>query len=101
MTWIFEHEFMRNALAAGLLVSIGCGVIGSFVVLNRMVFISAGVAHAAYGGIGLGYFFGFSPVIGAVGFSVVAALGMGAIERRAQQRVDTVIGRPGWRWESC
>lgn len=92
MTWIFEHEFMRNALAAGLLVSIGCGVIGSFVVLNRMVFISAGVAHAAYGGIGLGYFFGFSPVIGAVGFSVVAALGMGAIERRAQQRVDTVIG---------
>ena len=92
MTEIFEYEFMRNALAAGLLVSVACGVIGTFVVLNRMVFVSAGIAHAAYGGIGLGYFAGFNPVLGAVGFSVAAALGMGAIERAARQRTDTVIG---------
>jgi len=92
MTEIFEYEFMRNALAAGLLVSVACGVIGTFVVLNRMVFVSAGIAHAAYGGIGLGYFAGFNPVLGAVGFSVAAALAMGAIERAARQRTDTVIG---------
>jgi len=92
MAEFFEYDFIRNALAAGLLVSVACGVIGTFVVLNRMVFLSAGIAHAAYGGIGLGYFIGFNPVLGAVGFSVVAALGMGAIERTARQRTDTVIG---------
>jgi zinc transport system permease protein len=88
----FEYEFMRNALAAGILASVACGVIGSFVVLNRIVFLSAGIAHAAYGGIGLGFFFGFNPVIGAVGFSLAAALGMGVAQRRTGQRADTLIG---------
>ena len=55
-----QFEFMRNALLAGLLASIMCGVIGTFVVVNRIVFISGGIAHAAYGGIGLAFFFGFS-----------------------------------------
>lgn len=87
-----RYEFMRNALVAGLLVSIACGVIGTFVVLNRIVFISGGIAHAAYGGVGLGYFLGFSPVLGAVGFSLVAALGMGLVQRRTRQRADTLIG---------
>ena len=87
-----QFEFMRNALAAGLLVSLACGVIGVFVVLNRMVFISAGIAHAAYGGIGLGYFCGFNPVVGATFFSLFAAMAMGAVERNTRQRVDTLIG---------
>lgn len=87
-----QYEFMRNALLAGLLVSITCGVIGTFVVLNRIVFISGGIAHAAYGGVGLGYFLGFSPMLGAVGFSLVAALGMGLVQRRTRQRADTLIG---------
>jgi zinc transport system permease protein len=56
------------------------------------VFISGGIAHAAYGGIGLGYFFNFSPVLGAVIFSVAAALGMGMVQRRTQERADTIIG---------
>lgn len=88
----FQFDFMRNALAAGILVSIACGIIGTFVVINRIVFISGGIAHAAYGGIGLGYFFKFSPVLGAVVFSVGAALGMGMVQRRTQQRADTIIG---------
>jgi zinc transport system permease protein len=87
-----QFDFMRNALLAGVLVSIACGIIGTFVVLNRIVFISGGIAHAAYGGVGLGYFFGFNPVLGAVGFSLVAALGMGEIQRRTRQRADTLIG---------
>lgn len=87
-----QFEFMRNALLAGLLASIACGVIGAFVVLNRIVFISGGIAHAAYGGIGIGYFFGFNPVLGAVGFSLLSALGMGVIQRRTRQRADTLIG---------
>lgn len=87
-----QYEFMRNALLAGFLVSIACGVIGALVVVNRIVFISGGIAHAAYGGIGLGYYFGFSPVWGAVVFSILSALGMGAVQRRIRQRADTLIG---------
>ncbi len=87
-----QFTFMRNALMAGVLVSIACGVIGVFVVVNRLVFISGGIAHAAYGGIGLGYFFKFNPVLGALVFSLAAALGMGAVHRRTRQRADTIIG---------
>jgi zinc transport system permease protein len=87
-----QFDFMRNALIAGILVSIACGIIGTFVVVNRIVFISGGIAHAAYGGIGLGYFFKFSPVLGAVIFSVISAVGMGLVQRKTRQRADTIIG---------
>jgi len=87
-----QFGFMRNALMAGILVSIACGIIGTFVVIKRIVFISGGIAHAAYGGIGLGYFFKFSPVLGAIIFSVAAALGMGLVHRKTRQRADTIIG---------
>ena len=87
-----QFAFMRHALLAGLLVSIACGIIGTLVVINRIVFISGGIAHAAYGGIGLGYYFRFNPVLGAIAFSLAAALGMGAVQRKTRQRVDTIIG---------
>lgn len=87
-----QFDFMQNALLAGILVSIACGIIGTFVVINRIVFISGGIAHAAYGGIGLGYYLNFNPVLGAVGFSVLAALGMGLAQRKTRQRSDTIIG---------
>jgi zinc transport system permease protein len=92
MLEVLQFDFMRNALIAGVLVSIACGIIGTFVVINRIVFISGGIAHAAYGGIGLGYFFRFSPVLGAVIFSLFAALGMGLAQRKTRQRADTIIG---------
>lgn len=87
-----QFTFMRNALAASLLVSIACGIIGTYVVVNRIVFISGGIAHAAYGGIGLGYFFKFNPTLGAIAFSLLAALGMGAVQRKTRERADTIIG---------
>ncbi|KPL76102.1 membrane protein [Ornatilinea apprima] len=87
-----QFTFMRNALAASLLVSIACGIIGTYVVVNRIVFISGGIAHAAYGGIGLGYFFKFNPILGAIAFSLLAALGMGAVQRKTRERADTIIG---------
>jgi len=87
-----QYEFMRNALMAGVLVSITCGIIGTFVVTNRIVFLSGGIAHAAYGGIGLGYFFKFNPVLGAIIFSLASALGMGIVHRKTRQRADTIIG---------
>ncbi|MEW6227851.1 MAG: metal ABC transporter permease [Bacillota bacterium] len=87
-----QYEFMRNALAAGVLVSIACGVIGAYVVVNRIVFLAGGISHAAYGGIGLGYFLGINPLLGATSFSLVAAVGMGLVSRRARQGVDIAIG---------
>ena len=85
-------EFMRNALLAGLLTSVVCGVIGTFVVVNRIVFISGGIAHAAYGGIGLAFFFGFSYLWGVLGFSLLVAMIMAAVSLKSRQRADTIIG---------
>lgn len=87
-----QFEFMQNALIAGVLVSIACGIVGTFVVVNRIVFISGGIAHAAYGGIGLGYFFNFNPTWGAIAFALVSAMGMGWVEQKTKQRGDTLIG---------
>jgi zinc transport system permease protein len=87
-----QFSFMRNALLTGLLVSIACGIIGTFVVVKRIVFVSGGIAHAAYGGIGLGYFLGLNPVLGAILFSLAAALSMGAVQRATGERADTLIG---------
>ena len=89
--WL-AYDFMRNALLASVLVSIACGIIGTLVVLNRIVFISGGIAHAAYGGVGIAYYFGIDPIIGAIAFSVLSALGMGWVHRRQQERADTIIG---------
>ncbi len=87
-----QLDFMRHALLAGVLVSIACGIVGSFVVVNRIVFISGGIAHTAYGGVGLGYYFGFNPVIGAIAFALLAAVGMATVERSTKERADTIIG---------
>lgn len=89
---VLQLDFMRNALLAGGLVSLACGIIGSLVVVNRIVFISGGIAHAAFGGIGLAFFLGFSPFLGAALFSVAISLMMGLVSFKARHRSDTVIG---------
>jgi len=87
-----QLEFMRNAVAAGLLVSLVCGILGTLVVVNRIVFISGGIAHAAYGGIGLALYFGLSPAVGATLFSVVISMVMGIASIKSRERADTFIG---------
>jgi len=87
-----QYDFMRNALLAGLLVSVACGIIGTYVVIKRIVFISGGIAHAAYGGIGMAYYFGWSPVLGAILFSLASAFGMGLVQRKTKERADSIIG---------
>ena len=87
-----QYDFMRNALLAGLLVSVSCGIIGSLVVVNRIVFISGGIAHAAFGGVGLGFFYGFSPFLGAAIFASGVSLIMGVVSLKSKHRADTIIG---------
>jgi zinc transport system permease protein len=89
---LLHYEFMRNALAAGLLVSIACGVVGALVVVNRLSFLAGGIAHAAYGGLGVAAFFGLPPMAATIPFSLVASLLMGIVSRRRKERSDTVIG---------
>ena len=87
-----QYEFMRHALLAGMLAAVACGTVGVYVVVKRMVFISGGIAHASFGGIGLGYFLGINPVIGAMFFSLGSGLAIGGITRRTRLPSDTAIG---------
>ena len=89
---LFEYQFMQNALMASILASIVCGVIGVIVIEKKMIMMSGGIAHTAYGGVGLGYLLGFEPIIGAFVFSISAALGIGAIKRRGGVQSDVIIG---------
>ncbi len=83
---------MRNALIAAILVSIACGIVGTFVVIKKIVFISGGIAHAAFGGIGLGYLLRVNPVLTAIPFSLLAAIGIGTISKKAKISEDAAIG---------
>jgi len=87
-----QYDFMRNALAAGLGASVLCGVIGIYIILNKIVFISDGIAHSAFGGIGLGYFLGYDPLAFGIISAVLTALGIGMISSRARVSEDTAIG---------
>ena len=87
-----EYDFMRSALAAGLVASVLCGIIGIYVMLNKIVFISDGIAHAAFGGIGLGYFLGLDPLTFGIGSAILTALGIGMVSSRARVSEDTAIG---------
>ncbi len=86
-----SYPFFQRALVAGLLASVACGIVGTFVVVRRIASISGGLSHAAFGGVGLGYLFGFEPMLGALGFGVASALGVGVAEIRLRQGLDTLI----------
>ena len=84
--------FVQHAVAAGLLASVALGVVGTLVVVKREVFVSAGIAHASYGGVGLGFFLALNPSITAMVVGVVLAMAMGLARRVSRQRPDTLIG---------
>ena len=87
-----QFVFLRNALTAGVLVSISCGIVGALVVVNRMSFIAGGVAHAAYGGLGLAVFLGLPPAAGTLPFSIASSLVMGYAAGRNRERSDALVG---------
>lgn len=89
---VLTLSFFQNALIGSILVSIACGIIGTYVVINRMVFMAGGIAHGAYGGIGIGLFFGLAPLFGAAIFAVILALIIATITLKKQERTDSIIG---------
>ncbi len=92
MTGILSYEFVLHALEAALLASISCGFIGAYIVARRMVFISGGITHASFGGIGLGYFLGINPILGAAVFSILSAFGIRIVSKQTDIREDSAIG---------
>jgi len=96
---VVEYEFMRNALFAGLLASLACGVMGSFVVARRITYVAGGIAHSVLGGMGIAGFLiavyhwsWLTPLHGAIMAALVSALVIGWVTLRARQREDTIIG---------
>ena len=84
--------FMQNAILAGLLASLACGVIGALVVVNRVVFVAGGISHAAYGGVGLAFFLGLPVLPVTVAFSLGVAAIMAQVTFGRRERADTVVG---------
>ncbi|PAB57230.1 hypothetical protein CCE28_19285 [Anaeromicrobium sediminis] len=89
---LFQYEFIENAIKGAFLASIVCGIIGTIIVEKSLVSMSGGITHASFGGIGLGYYLGIEPMIGALIFSTMASLGITAIKRSSNTKADTLIG---------
>lgn len=88
---LFTYGFFQKAFLAAVFASISCGIIGGYIVSRRIVFISGGITHASFGGIGLAFFLGFNPLLGAVLFAVVSALGIQFFTKVAEIREDSSI----------
>lgn len=89
---LLKYDFFQNALLVTLLVSVCCGIIGTYIVARRMVFISGGITHASFGGLGLAYYLGFTPMLGATFFAVISALMINYLSYDKRLREDSLIG---------
>ena len=88
---LFNYTFFQHALLGSLFASITCGIIGTYIVTRRLVFISGGITHASFGGIGIGLYMGISPILGAAIFSVLSAFGVEWLSKRKDMREDSAI----------
>jgi len=88
---LISQSFLQNALLAGLLASVGCGIMGTYVVVKRINFLAGGIAHSVLGGMGIAYFFGKSPIIGAIVAAIIAALIIGWVNLKWRENEDTII----------
>ena len=89
---ILNFEFMQNAILISILISIICGIMGTLIVVNNIVFLSGSIAHASYGGIGIAVFFGFSATIGGSVFAVLISLLISYALVYHKKRLDLIIG---------
>lgn len=91
MTDLLQYTFFQHALIGSLLTAIACGMVGSYIVVRRLVFISGGITHASFGGLGLGFYMGINPVWSALFFSVLSAFGVEWASRTQAVREDSAI----------
>lgn len=91
MTELLQYTFFQHALLGSLFASIACGIIGTYIVTRRLVFISGGITHASFGGIGIGLYSGVSPLLTAALFSILSAFGVEWLSKRSDMREDSAI----------
>ncbi|MDR2936035.1 MAG: metal ABC transporter permease, partial [Rikenellaceae bacterium] len=91
---IFEYRFLSNAVIACLLAGVACGIVGTYIVSRRLVFLAGGITHASFGGIGIAYYLGMNPIFGALAFALLSATSMEAMSGRGGSRIreDSAIG---------
>lgn len=92
MLEILEYDFIQNAILAGVLISIAAGIIGSLVVVNKITFLTGGIAHSAYGGIGIAIYLGLPVLLGATVFAVITAVIIAMLTLNKKHRIDSLIG---------
>ncbi len=88
---LLSYDFFQNALIGSLLASIACGIIGTYIVVRRLVFVSGGITHASLGGIGIGIFAGINPIFTALLFSILSAFGIEWLSLKQGIREDSAI----------
>ncbi len=88
---IFEYQFFRHAIYAAVLTAILSAMVGTYIVTRRIVFIGGGITHASFGGIGMAYYLGMNPFLGAAVFGVLTALGIEYITQKGKVREDSAI----------
>ena len=91
MSELLHYEFFQNALMASLLSSIICAVIGVIIVQKKLLMMAGGIAHTAYGGVGLGYLCGFDPLLGAMGFSILGGVVIAKVSEKKLSNSDVII----------
>lgn len=89
---VLQYDFIQNALISGVLISIAAGIIGSLVVVNKITFLTGGIAHSSYGGIGLAIYAGIPVLFGATIFAVITAILIAIITLKNRTRIDAIIG---------
>ncbi len=89
---IFNFGYLGNAVIACLLSGVTCGIIGTYIVARRMVFLCGGITHASFGGLGIAFYLGANPIVGAMLFAVLSALGIEYAGSRTKIREDSAIG---------
>lgn len=88
----FEYDYLHKIVAACLLSSVACGIIGTYIVSRRLVFMSGGITHASFGGIGIAHYMGYNPIVGAFIFALLSAVGIEAVSNRMNIKEDSAIG---------
>lgn len=89
---ILQYNYLSNALITCVLSGITCGIIGTYIVARRMVFLCGGITHASFGGLGIAFYLGINPILGATVFAILSALGIEWSNSRSKIRPDSAIG---------
>lgn len=89
---VIQYNFLQNAIYSAFLASIVCGIIGTIIIEKKLVMMSGGIAHASFGGIGLGYLINIEPIWGALLFSLLSALGVVQLKKSTTTNSDTLMG---------